>query len=391
MVDVSRQHAGQLDGLRAVAVAAVLFSHTIDENYAVGRFMFFEFGSYGVYLFFALSAYLITAQLIASARARRRAGDGIGKPLRSFYAKRALRLLPAYYLALIGATVIDLGDLRGEFPWHAAMLSEWLFAIDPITEYTSPAGHFWTLSVEWQFYLVWPLLILTVRERFIPWVIGAVLLLSAWSWSPLMRLPPVVERANLIQSLDSLMFGAALAFAQARGWSLRYLPLAGWIGAAVFAISLIPVIRSGDSAWHWWFIIAHEAQNLTFTALIAAAAAGMAGWAGRLLDAAPMQYIGRISYGIYLYHMFILVSYEGGTARIGVPMIPYGIGLTLFISVISVAAAALSWHYFELPINRLRTRLNYRAQEPDSNMREPLPTALAADHPGAGGESGRLA
>lgn len=368
MVDVSKHHAGQLDSLRAIAVTAVIFSHTIPDTYAIGQYRFIEFGAYGVYLFFILSSYLITSQLIAASRERIARGDGIAAPVKSFYAKRALRLLPAYYLALFGAVALNLGEIRSEFPWHAAMLSEFLFAIDPHAEMYSPAGHFWTLSVEWQFYLVWPWVVLLVRERWLPIVMGLGMLVSLYSWSPWSALPWVIDKLNLLQSFDSLIFGAALAWAQARGWRLDWLSWAGWLGWLAFLAGIPPLAIGGEEALKYFWIPVHEGMNFAFVALIYFSARGYSGAIGRLLNLQPLQYLGRISYGVYLYHMFIIVTLEKVFQRKGWGELPYDYRLTLFILVTSIATAALSWHFFELPINRLRARFGYRSQEPPSDL-----------------------
>ncbi len=111
---IAQQRAGQLDGIRAICVIAVIFSHTISEAYQVGSYQFFEFGAYGVYMFFILSGYLITAQLLATQDKRREWNDGVGRPLALFYGKRVLRLFPAYYLAIAGALVLNLPGIRTE-------------------------------------------------------------------------------------------------------------------------------------------------------------------------------------------------------------------------------------------------------------------------------------
>lgn len=96
MADITKIYAPQLDALRGLSVAAVIFSHTIESNYSIGNYYFFEFGSYGVYLFFVLSAYLITSQLLVTQDVRLARGDNVVVPLWRFYGKRALRLFPAY-------------------------------------------------------------------------------------------------------------------------------------------------------------------------------------------------------------------------------------------------------------------------------------------------------
>jgi peptidoglycan/LPS O-acetylase OafA/YrhL len=99
MIPQTGQRARQIDSLRTLAAIAVIFSHTIPKNTMIGDFYVSELGAYGVYIFFVISGFLITGQLIETKKLREQTGDGLRAPLKSFFTKRALRLLPAYYLA----------------------------------------------------------------------------------------------------------------------------------------------------------------------------------------------------------------------------------------------------------------------------------------------------
>src|SRR4051794_35296056 len=121
-------------------------------------------GHLGVFLFFVISGYLITGILLRG-RQRIVAGDGSrGQLLRSFYIRRTLRIWPAFYAVLAIAWLCDLTGLRDTIWWHATFTSNILFYIK--NEWLPwPTAHLWSLSVEEQFYLLWPLLILSVPER----------------------------------------------------------------------------------------------------------------------------------------------------------------------------------------------------------------------------------
>jgi peptidoglycan/LPS O-acetylase OafA/YrhL len=252
--------------------------------------------------------------------------------------------------------------MRGELPWHAFQMSDLLFAVDPNAEQTSPAGALWSLSVEWQFYLWWPFVVFLMPRR-LPWVIAALFVLAFYAWSPFATLPDVVDRANLIQSLDSLSFGAALAWAQHRGIRLDWLRKAVWPTAILTIAGLMPFALGFGKQGELVLGVTHEVMNFFFVSVIYCASNGFGGMVGRILDNTTLQYIGRISYGIYVYHGFILACYVGASERLDVPIISWGIGLSVFMMVVSIVAAGLSWRLIELPINQFRRHLHYRSGE----------------------------
>lgn len=389
MTEITKARADQIDTLRTFAVAGVVFSHTIDERYVIGQYQFFEFGAYGVFLFFVISAFLITSQLLATKEVWRRRGDGLHVPLKSFYIKRALRLMPAYYAVLLLLVVLDLGTIRAEAPWHAVMLTNVLFGLVPRYEEISPVGHFWSLSVEWQFYIVWPFVVLLLSERKLLWVTISVLIVAAAKESSLLPIPDALDRMSIIDSLDSLAFGALLAIAIHRGWRPERWLWVAWPAAAVMLIApVLYMFRRADIAG-WFDAISGEAMNLFFAALVLAASRGFGGLIGRVLDNRLLRYLGVISYGIYLYHQILIEVYWRGFDRLG-RAYPLGFGakLSLLIFIGASIVAALSWHFFEAPINRFRHRFDYRdrAEPPamtDAALYEAPPLGSAEPDPSA--------
>ena len=136
MTSNAANRAEQLDALRGYAVTTVILSLSLPGDG--------EYGSYGVYLFFVLSGYLITRQLLGLERVRRQGDAAMGALLGGFYLKRVLRLFPAVYTAIVGAALVNIQGIRQEFWWHAGRLSNVYFAFNP--ENDSWAGHFWSLA-----------------------------------------------------------------------------------------------------------------------------------------------------------------------------------------------------------------------------------------------------
>ena len=142
----------RFDGLRALAVLAVIQHHfgikAVNDVLAPG--------GPAVQLFFVLSGYLITGILLD---AREQADRGAA--LTTFYIRRALRIFPAYYVALTLAASLNV-NVYDAWPWHAAYLSNVRIALDG--KWPGPVSHFWSLSVEEQFYLLWPMIVLFARR-----------------------------------------------------------------------------------------------------------------------------------------------------------------------------------------------------------------------------------
>jgi peptidoglycan/LPS O-acetylase OafA/YrhL len=330
----------QLDSLRAFAILPVLYTHF----WNVDNWM----GTAGVFLFFMLSGYLITGILLRNR----------GKPsaLRSFYCRRALRIAPIYYVALILSWPIDPRGMRESFPWHALYLSNVWFTLK---NGWSPwfTAHLWTLSVEEQFYLVWPLLILMLPWKAIrPAIWCAILLGISFQFGGAKLLGINILGAGILTPapLDKLGIGALLALAEAGLGFPRLLTNSGWAAlVGVVAIEALPINRGSG----WAPVLRTELLMLAFAALIAAASSGISGPVGVILNCRAVQYIGRISYGIYLFHLFVYGAVAAILGLIGHRPLEHGPSTFVILSALSIGVAALSWHFFERPLNRLRERV----------------------------------
>jgi peptidoglycan/LPS O-acetylase OafA/YrhL len=322
----------QLDGLRALAIAGVLYSHFFDETSPAGPL--------GVLLFFTLSGYLITDMLLEAKEAG-------GLSLRHFYMRRALRLWPAYYFALGAAVALNVEGMRAVVWWHAAYASNILFALRQ--DYVPwVAAAWWSLAVEEQFYLVWPVAVVLASRRALPWVcvaaiVGSLAFTAAVQWLG------GSEQMNLLLpgALFSLAGGALLAVARRyRPDLLRRLPALG-LAAVVASLALLAL----DLQWNIWV----RPLAVAAACALVDGASTDSGWRlRRVLASRPAIFVGRISYGIYLYHLFVwwalmqLSGFHPPTQR--------GWSMLLVGSLLTVALATLSWFAIELPFNRLKSR-----------------------------------
>jgi peptidoglycan/LPS O-acetylase OafA/YrhL len=330
----------QLDGLRAFAILPVLYTHFWnDDNWL---------GSAGVFLFFVLSGYLITGILL---RIRTKPSA-----LQNFYLRRALRIAPIYYVTLGLAWLINLPGIRQTFLWHFFYLSNVLFTLKNgwLPWYTA---HLWTLSVEEQFYLVWPFLILFLPFKAmkpVVWstIIAAIIYQLSAAW--FFEINELGTGILVFASLDKLGLGALLALEEAGLGFPRFLTKAGWVTfVIVLGFEALPINHS----LAWAFVLRAELLIVTFAALIAAASSGISGPAGAILNSRIVRYVGRISYGIYLFHLFLYGVTGVVLGRLSLPPLGRGPGCFVVMSAMSIAAAAVSWHLFEQPLNHLKERL----------------------------------
>jgi peptidoglycan/LPS O-acetylase OafA/YrhL len=340
-----------LDGIRAIAVLAVIAYH-LNFGWASG-------GLLGVQVFFVLSGYLITDLLVAEYGRHR----GIG--LKTFWIRRARRLLPALFVMLfvtVGwATLFQrtqLAELRSDLVPGIFYVSNWWFIFHHVSYFAqfgppSPLGHLWSLAIEEQFYLVWPLLLLAgfrwlhTRRA----LITATLIAAAASALEMAILySPSANPNRIYEGTDTrafaLLIGAALAM-----WLPRARPIgpvttnARNILNGVGIASLIGIFAM--------FSLVEDNQPFLYeggllllallTAILIAITVHPGAQLRTILGVEPLRWVGERSYGIYLWHYPVIVLTTPVGAPPNVPRAILQFAATLII-------AALSWRYIEQPI-----------------------------------------
>ena len=276
----------QLDGLRAIAVMSVFIGHLVPLRFLQ---KIVSWGDTGVILFFCLSGFLITRILL------RVQIDGTGNrwmSLRSFYVRRVLRIFPIYYL------VIVLGVLVGYPPVRDQFLRLVTYSLNvpglPPTDHLGAFSHFWSLSVEEQFYLFWPMLVLFLPRRNLPhFIVGLIGLSLGYRLAfALAGASYKLIFASLWGCLDSLGLGALLAIAWdepscrwARG---RRFVRVGKIFGVVWALMTVGILAGGlDSeftGYLWFAAVYFTTAAIAFTGLIAFALSGSKNWWGKFLE-----------------------------------------------------------------------------------------------------------
>jgi peptidoglycan/LPS O-acetylase OafA/YrhL len=341
----------QFDGLRAIAVLAVMSDHFAADipNFPLPDWI--HLGTTGVRLFLVLSGYFITASLRRACTRVDRGEFAATGALRSFYWRRLLRILPAYGVFACIGLALDLGAMRQHSGWLLTGTVNWLIAWK--NDWPISISHLWSICVQEQFYVVWPLVILFLPRR---WVLRAIIAAAiagvGFRVGCVLFSVPLIPRWVLpFGSLDSLAIGAAL------GWCGARLPPSrgGWPLAIISCVMLAAAayLRNGDSA-QLLSVLVEPLEAVALGILVARTVTGFDGWLGRVLSARALAYAGQISYGLYIYHMLVSLLADRwlpDSARwmIDIPTVrlfTLGTGTLLF--------ATISWSLLEQPINRFR-------------------------------------
>jgi peptidoglycan/LPS O-acetylase OafA/YrhL len=284
--------------------------------------------------------------------------------LRQFYVRRFLRIFPPYYALLLAIGLFAMtrpteSAWVESFKFHASYTSNFWFALNGNWVPLGTA-HFWSLAVEEQFYLFWPLLMLWLPRKYL-WSAAILLIISGPAFRCAMLALGANERAVYVLTpacFDALGLGALLALggnmprAQA---AIRLLGLVSFV--VVTGISLAFFFDSALWAKYVQHALIEMLWALAFAALVSKAAEGFRGSIGAVFTFTPLRYVGRISYGLYLYHMPTILLVTAALEQIGLSTdgpIRLAVGGS-----ISLMIAALSWHFFEEPINRLKHLFPY--------------------------------
>jgi peptidoglycan/LPS O-acetylase OafA/YrhL len=353
-------HIPALDGIRALAILLVI-PHNIDVIRSPYPAVVFPLvavmhaGWVGVQLFFVLSGFLITGNLLDTQRA--------GNYYSAFIARRALRILPLYFGVLFAAlvlaplVVIPPNDLRTTLHnqvWLWTFLSNWTA---PYGGTVTGFSHFWSLAVEEQFYLLWPFVVARCRPKQLLWICGAVVcaaLLSRWA---LLRAHFSDDALYMFTParMDALALGAAAAaLVRSATVKARLQRMRRWIAVAAVAVLLV------DAAVTQVFVSYNPRSQLygytllalgfaLIVLLTALPTAGAPGVGTRLLAWKPLRLIGRYSYGMYVFHLPLHVYFGSSLLHRLAHHVTTGVALVYTVATIagSFIAAAASYELYE--------------------------------------------
>lgn len=350
-----QKYIQSIDGLRAMSVTIVFFFHAKDTEdlpeflHFLGEYFFF--GAFGVHIFFAISGFLITGLLLKEK-------VKTGKiNLLSFYWRRSVRIFPvlyAYLLVLFALTYFyDLGTNNFMFISTALYLQNFGFYGG-----TWVLGHMWSLSVEEQFYLIWPsLLMFAKRFKYLPFIFTASVVLLCPIISAVVYLRPTysyVLLAPILLNIPLILFGALAAFCLYKGWFNSIIAV---ISKPVFGLSIVlawlmylpkvllilaPFTVPFSNVFGSFFISIFILHIITIpkeTILY------------RVLNYPLIIYIGKLSYSIYIWQqLFLIPSNVSYHANVWWAFFPLNMLMALTVAI-------FSYHFVEQPLLKFKKLL----------------------------------
>jgi peptidoglycan/LPS O-acetylase OafA/YrhL len=334
-----------LDGLRGLAILLVLVFHFDLHCPGIVRahaplvdriaWKLAETGWVGVDLFFVLSGFLITGVLQRSKTHARYYGN--------FYARRALRIFPLHYIVLVAA-LVAVPAMRVDAVWYACFASNLKIATTGFGAH-AVLGHFWSLAVEVQLYLLWPIAVRALDQRKLAWLCALVIILAV-----IVRCALVLANHSTaayvltVARMDAFAVGALVSLAPPLFTKERFVK----VGAAA-AAALVMVVLWRRRLYLYDDVVVtlgYSLVALAFGSLLGIAVHGRAG----LLSGRALRFFGRYSYALYVVHyplLFLLPQNGGGMFRVFGSQLPGELLFMVIAVLVCVVLALVSWHVCE--------------------------------------------
>ena len=357
------KHIKALDGIRFLAVTLVLMEHWLDTEIK------FAVGYSGVCVFFVLSGFLITSILLKAKVADNEANRNHGRSLKLFYIRRTIRIFPVYYLLILIAFLLNEPSVHTYFWWiftytsniYIASHQTWMGVVD----------HFWSLAVEEQFYLFFPCVVFFVPLKYLPKTliflsIIAVLLrlyfyMTGYLWMTSYVLMPTC--------LDAFSLGGLMAYFfkfKNKTFVTFFKNRIGLvISLLVYVLSQIYIFQFNHNHGFLSVVLMRCFESILAVYLIGNAIIGLPIYSKILLHPVSL-YLGKISYGIYIFHNFIYNHYHASASHPmtiffkNYPFFDEHIYIKFFFLYgITIAFASISWFLIEKPINKLKDKFEY--------------------------------
>ncbi len=357
----------QLDGIRGLAIILVLIGH-----WSVLPFKeVLPWGNIGVYTFFVISGYLITKILL-----KQKTKKNLISSFKNFWGRRILRIFPIYYLTLLILCLVEHPPVKDHAIWHFAYLSN--FVLMNLAELGKSTAHLWSLAVEAQFYLFWPIIVFCLKDKYLFKITIFFLLLSPVCRIALfaMGLPVPVIKVFPLTSLDFLGMGASIAIAQKNSNLLllgfkpeRLLKIVCPIAVAIF--SSFQILQYFGYQNVYCYLISTSSLVICCGCLISLASYGIGGIWKPVLESSALRFIGTISYGLYLYHFFVASYLEQWFPNLALNNLEQNAWVRFMIfSIASFLIATLSWFFLEKPLLNLKKYFASPSSQLDTNSLE---------------------
>lgn len=355
-----RAYYPALDALRGIAILAVVAFHNFDS------LQFFGFGWMGVDLFFVLSGFLITELLLHSV--------GTRHYFRNFFARRMLRIFPVYYAVLLvfflaSPVLFKQKDPQSTYAyfnenkfWFWIYIQNWLMVKKgpaPVPYLT----HFWSLGVEEQFYLFWPFVLFCFRRlsQLKTVIIGLILFAIGLRLFVSLSYPNTVESyyCNTLTRMDSLLVGCLLAVHLKQGKKVSSLLIKNILICFGLLITASLVFCGNLKRENFLFsTVGYTLTAIFFAAVLYCVLHQRQRFEQKLTRVKPLAFIGKISYGIYVFHVPVYLLLATQLSTVFNAFIADANGVALLVSVLSfvltMALSTASFYLFEKPILGLK-------------------------------------
>lgn len=354
----------QLEGLRFLAVSAVMIGHWV--NFPSFETLNLVFASIGVNLFFVLSGFLITRILIINKLSNEQKNNhSHWNSIKQFYIRRTLRIFPIYYLLIIVTILIDFKPAREIFIWLITYTTNIYWTTGGKL---GGFGHLWSLAVEEQFYLVFPFFILFIPKRYILYSLYSLLVLSIGMRLILNIVYPLGLGTYALMPccLDSFGIGGILGY-----WmifdkeKLANLLKKKWLFITSLLLFFSCCVQFYLFPLGNMFISLFYRFSFSITCFWIIGIAALPGFKGivqTFLENKLIIYLGKISYGLYLYHHFMpyLCSYFLKLFSFSLPLPQFSnFEYPILYFLLTLMLSFLSWHCIEKPFNALKKYFEY--------------------------------
>lgn len=354
----NRLHYPALDGLRGLCCLLVVFYHTfyfVLENYL-------SFIWVSIDIFFVLSGFLITDILLNI--------DLNKKSIFSFYVKRGLRVFPLYYLSLIlffiilptlSRNILNIDYYIQNQAWFWSFLQNWLMIFNPPKE--SALVHLWSMAVEEQFYLLWPLVILLVKrpKRLLLIIISLLLAVIAfrfWIWDIKIE---KIEHGNLYSftRIDGICVGCIIAIMKKikPGYINKRIAI---IILAIAGLNFLFYYFNRESSMPYFGLIGFFTFSIVVGILVDEIINNENSIFSKIFRVSPLRFIGRISYGTYIFHLPVYLAFkpyvESWTST-HIESVPASYFASAVLTILSFLIGYISYKYFEIHFLRLKQKI----------------------------------
>ncbi len=371
-MEVKTSYFRQIDSLRAFAVLSVIVFHWFAKDSWINKL---PNGSIGVTLFFVISGFLVSRILMIARNRIENNERSFKEEYRDFLVRRALRIFPLYYGVLFGVYALDkFAHVRIEtdFFEHPFYYLFYLYNhyLDSTGNWQDLLSPFWSLSVEEQFYIVWPLLLLLIPAKHQPYLALMAVAIGLVSRVVLALSATGSDGLATVHCLDAFGIGAVFAYLFTN--SKDTVESVKRRSKLLLAIGLILFIPCQLMDPQSWFVLVFKRFSIAAVSMyfVCGASLGFKGVFGRILNSSVLIYIGKISYGLYIFHMLIpsvfvpkLLSYAPG--RISQLVTSSQTIYVSFCFVFLMGLASLSWYLFEKRFTDLKKYFDYKNASTD--------------------------